>query len=68
MPSEGLRALRERVHGDHELALQLRRVEPERFSAEVLQVASELGCEVSDADLADAIAQARRAWTLRWIR
>ena len=68
MSTEGLRALRERVRRDPALAIRLRRVEPERFSADVLRTASDLGYDVAEADLVDAIAQGRRAWMLRWIR
>ena|GEM_PF-1584396 len=68
MSREGLRALRERVHGDPELAIRLRRVEPERFAADVLRLASENGYDVTGADIAGARTEAQRAWTLRWVR
>jgi predicted ribosomally synthesized peptide with nif11-like leader len=65
---EGLEALRERVHGDSALALRLRRLDPERFAADVLRLASENGYDVTDADIAGARTEAERAWTLRWVR
>jgi hypothetical protein len=65
---EGLEALRARVDDDPELALRLRRVEPERFAADVLRLASENGYDVTDADIAGARTEAERAWTLRWVR
>ena len=68
MSVEGVRALRERVHGDPELALTLHRIEPERFAADVLRLASENGYDVTDADIAGARTSAQRAWTLRWVR
>jgi hypothetical protein len=68
MSVEGLRALRARVHGDPELALRLRRVEPARFAADVLRLASEIGCDVTESDIAGAEASAQRAWSLRWVR
>jgi hypothetical protein len=68
MAADDIQALRRRVHGDSVLALRLRRVAPEQFTAEVLRVASEIGCDVDEADLRDAIAQGRRAWTTRWLR
>jgi hypothetical protein len=63
-----LDALRARVDDDPALALRLRRVEPERFAADVLRLASENGYDVTEADLAGAISSAQRAWTLRWVR
>ena len=68
MSVEGLRTLRERVHTDPELALRLRRVEPERFAAGVVRLASENGCDVTETDVASAVLEAQRAWTLRWVR
>jgi predicted ribosomally synthesized peptide with nif11-like leader len=68
MSVEGLRALRERVHGDPELAIRLRLVEPERFAADVLRLAAENGYDVTEADVAGARSSAQRAWTLRWVR
>jgi hypothetical protein len=65
---EGLEALRARVDDDPELALRLRRVEPERFAADVLRLASENGCDVTEADIAGAVTSAQRAWSLRWVR
>jgi predicted ribosomally synthesized peptide with nif11-like leader len=65
---EGLAALRAHVDGDPELALRLRRVDPERFAADVLRLASENGYEVTEADIAAATTSAQRAWTLRWVR
>ena len=67
MSAEGLQALRERVLDDPELALRLFRVEPERFTNEVLRAAADVGCEVTEADIDGAISMAQRAWHLRWI-
>ena len=68
MSKEGLEALRARVHADAELAQRLRRVEPERFKAEVLRLAAADGYDVTAADLDETIARERKAWMLRWIR
>ena len=66
--TEGLDALRARVDDDPELALRLRRVEPECFVADVMRVAAESGFVVAEHDIADAMISAQRAWTLRWVR
>jgi hypothetical protein len=68
MSREGLDALRARVNVDPDLARRLRRLEPEGFSGEVVRLAGELGLDVAEADLDAAIAQARSAWMLRWVR
>jgi hypothetical protein len=68
MSRHGLEMLRARVHADPELARRLRRLEPERFHAEVLRLAAQAGDDVTPADLGEAVAQARREWMLRWIR
>ena len=68
MSADGLRTLRERVHADSDLALRLRRVEPERFVCEVLSLAAELGCDVQGAEIARSLDNARQAWIMRWIR
>ncbi|MDB5069959.1 MAG: hypothetical protein JWM87_1070 [Candidatus Eremiobacteraeota bacterium] len=68
MSTEGLEALRARVHADAELARRLRRVEPERFTDEVLELAAAAGYDVTAAELHETIARAREAWILRWIR
>jgi hypothetical protein len=65
---QGLDALRARVNGDPDLARRLRRLEPERFAAEVLRLAAGYGDDVAQADLDEAVAHARQAWMLRWIR
>ena len=68
MSAEGLQALRARVGADPDLARRLRRLAPERFSGEVARLAAELGFDVAEADLDAAIAHARSAWMLRWVR
>jgi len=68
MSREGLDALRARVSADPELARRLHGLEPERFAGEVARLAAELGLDVAEADLDAAIAQARMAWMLRWVR
>ncbi len=68
MSRQGLDALRARVHADPALARRLRALEPERFQAEVLRLAAESGDDVTPADVSEALARARQAWMLRWIR
>ncbi len=68
MSRQGLDALRARVHADPELARRLRGFAPERVEAEVLKLAGAYGDDVTAADLAAALAQARQAWLLRWVR
>jgi predicted ribosomally synthesized peptide with nif11-like leader len=68
MSREGLDALRARVSADPDLARRLHRLEPERFTSEVIREAAELGFDVAEPDLDAAIAQARSAWMLRWVR
>jgi hypothetical protein len=67
MSREGLDALRARVFGDPALASALRDAEPANFAAEVLRLASELGCDVSEDDVRSATARAKERWRLRWI-
>jgi hypothetical protein len=64
----GLEALRARVHGDPELARRLRGLAPERFEAELLRLAAEHGDDVTELDVEQALARARRDWMLRWVR
>jgi hypothetical protein len=68
MSNEGMEKLRARVHGDVELARRLRRIEPEKFEAEILRLAAEAGSDVTLDDLHAAAARGRHAWILRWIR
>ena len=68
MSQEGLEALRARVSEDPELAQRLYAIEPARFVEEVTAAAARLGCEVTEDDVRLAIAQARHAWMLRWVR
>jgi hypothetical protein len=67
VPKEGLEALRARVAADPKLARQLRRVAPERFAAEVVLIARELGYDLAETDVNDAASRGRTAWTMRWI-
>lgn len=68
MSSAALERLRRHVHADPALALRLRRVAAETFAADAIAVAHALECDVDEADIERALAQARQAWTLRWIR
>ena len=68
LPDPAWQTLCDRVYGDPELALRLRRIEPARFVAALLQLAAEIGCEVTEAQVAGAIAEGRLAWDLRWTR
>ncbi len=68
MSRQGLDALRERVISDPDLARRLRAIESERFANELVLIAVEYGCDVAESDVDDAVAQSRRAWSLRWIR
>jgi hypothetical protein len=67
MSKEGLDALRARVHEDAALARRFRRIEPERFVAEAVRIAAESEIAITEAELEGAIADGRRAWTMRWI-
>jgi hypothetical protein len=68
MSTEGLDALRARVNDDPDLARRLRRADSARFAGEVTAVAGELGCEVTEGDVEQAMMRGRQAWTMRWIR
>ena len=68
MSQAGLDALRARVHADPELARSLRDLAPAHFEAELLRLAAELGDDVTRRDVGEAVAQARQAWMLRWVR
>jgi hypothetical protein len=68
MSTDGLDALRARVHEDEELARRLRQIDPARFVNEVTALAASLGIAVTRAELDAAIARGRQAWALRWIR
>lgn len=68
MSQAGLEALRARVHGDPELARRLRALASDRFEAELLRLAAERGDDVTPRDVGEAIARARQAWMLRWVR
>ncbi|HEV2738609.1 MAG TPA: hypothetical protein VGU66_08530 [Candidatus Elarobacter sp.] len=67
MSRDGLDRFRERLNADANLAGRLRIVDPGRFATVAAELARELGCEVAEADMRDAIAQGRREWALRWI-
>jgi hypothetical protein len=68
MSTEGLEALRARVSDDPELALRLRGADPAHFTGEVLWLAGELGFEVSESDVDEAVTRGRLSWTTRWLR
>jgi hypothetical protein len=68
MSREGMEALRARVNDDPQLAHRLHDIEPDRFCADVVGVAAELGFSVERADVEEALAEGRRVWSLRWIR
>jgi predicted ribosomally synthesized peptide with nif11-like leader len=68
MSREDLEAFRAYVHRDVSLAQRLRRVPPGRFTEEILRLAGEAGHDVTATDLDEALARARQAWILRWIR
>ncbi len=61
-------ALRSRVNADPQLARRLRETDPDRFCADVVGIAAELGFAVERADVEEAVAEGGRAWSLRWIR
>jgi hypothetical protein len=63
-----MNALRARVHADFDLAQRLARVEPERFASALIEVAGELGIEVSAQDVEAAIMRGRVEWMQRWLR
>jgi hypothetical protein len=66
--ADGLRALRERVHADPELARALAGLDDDALHAHALSLAADISAEVTPEDLAGAIEAARREWLLRWIR
>ena len=68
MSKEALDALRARVHGDPELARRLRAIPAGEFTESLPRIAAELGYDVTQDDVTEAIAQAKRSWTLRWIQ
>jgi hypothetical protein len=68
MSDEGLESLRARVNDDPQLARRLRRIESDRFVAEAARVAVELGLDVSEDDLREAVARGQQSWAMRWVR
>lgn len=68
VPGEGLDAFRQAVLDDPELQAQLLAT-PDRplFVAAVVERARDRGFDVSPDDVEEALRDARREWTLRWI-
>jgi len=67
MPLEGLDRLRRRVHDDPNLAVRLRALAPAELDVEIVRVAAQLECEVTEAELRAVIAEAHERWQLRWV-
>ena len=63
-----INALRARVHADLVLARRLARVEPERFASALIEVAAELGIDVTSQDVEAAVMRGRIEWMQRWLR
>ena len=68
MSEKALEELRERVHGDPELAQRLAGVESDRFPGEVLRLAAALELDVTQRDLDTAATASRSTWLQRWVR
>jgi hypothetical protein len=68
MSSDALGRLRTLVHADPALALELRRLEPGALKPALLTIAEEHGIDLDANDLERAIANAKREWTMRWMR
>ncbi len=66
--TDGMNALRARVHADFALAQRLARVEPERFASALVEAAGELGIDVSAQDVEAAVMRGRVEWMQRWLR
>jgi hypothetical protein len=66
--TDGMSVLRARVHADFALAQRLARVEPERFASELVEVAAELGIDVTAQDAEAAVLRGRVEWMQRWLR
>jgi hypothetical protein len=66
--TDGMNALRARVHADFALAQRLACVEPERFASALVEVASELGIDVTAQDVEAAVMRGRGEWLQRWLR
>jgi hypothetical protein len=66
--TDGMNALRARVHEDFVLAHRLARVEPEHFASALIEAAGELGIEVSAQDVEAAVLRGRVEWMQRWLR
>jgi chitinase len=65
---EALAPLRARVHADPALAMRLFAIDEADFANEVLRIAEAMGHDIEAVDLERALRDARRDWTLRWIR
>jgi hypothetical protein len=63
---DGLAALRAHVEHDEACAQRLAALPTDAFADEVVQLAAACGFEVTRADLETALAEAARAWHLRW--
>jgi hypothetical protein len=66
--TDGMNALRARVHEDFVLAQRLARVGPERFASALIEAAGELGIDVSAQDVEAAVLRGRVEWMQRWLR
>jgi hypothetical protein len=66
--TDGMTALRARVNADFALARRLARVEPELFASALVEVAGELGIDVTTKDVEAAITRGRGEWLQRWLR
>jgi hypothetical protein len=64
---DGMNALRARVHADFALAERLARVEPGRFTSALVEVAAELGIDVTAQDVEAAVTRGRGEWLQRWL-
>jgi hypothetical protein len=66
--TDGMNALRARVHADFALARRLARVEPQHFVSALLETAAELGIDVTAQDVAASVTRGRGEWLQRWLR
>jgi hypothetical protein len=57
---------RQRVLNDRELLNRLRAAKPEEFIGACVQIAAELGCTISSAEVEAALKTARHEWVERW--
>ncbi|MDB5040943.1 MAG: hypothetical protein JWN27_1669 [Candidatus Eremiobacteraeota bacterium] len=66
--TEGMNALRARVHADFALARRLARVEPQHFVSALVEAAGELDIDVTAEDVEAAVTRGRVEWLQRWLR